>query len=133
MKPNDHVRTPVRLSPMFAGFHDPCPLGATEVVEPREGVDIYINPPYSDQEPWVERAIEWHREGHYVVLLIPMETSTLKAKRLIEYGCRRIYFEHRVWDNVRGVELVILTGGGQPKRSEARPAATPTEAGGEKA
>ena len=54
-------------------------------------------------------------------MLIPIETSTLKAKKLIEYGVRRIYFERRVWDNVRGVELVILVGGGRPKRSEARP------------
>ena len=122
MKDNDHVVTPAWLAPFFAGFHDPCPLGATEVISPTPNSKIYINPPYSNQAPWIERAIKWHQEGHYVVMLIPIETSTLKAKKLIEYGVRRIYFERRVWDNVRGVELVILVGGGRPKRSEARPA-----------
>lgn len=95
---------------MFEGFHDPCPFGAVEVVEPKAGDRIYINPPYSEQPSWIERAIIWHSQGHYVVMLIPMETSTLKAKRLIEYGVRRIYFEKRCYNKVRGVELIILTG-----------------------
>lgn len=92
------------------GFHDPCPLGATEVIEPPTGAPVYCNPPFSEQPAWVERCIKWHEAGHYVALLVPMETSTPKAKRLIQYGVRRIYFERRVWENVRGVELIILTG-----------------------
>jgi len=110
MKVRDHVQTPDWLMTLFEGYHDPCPLFAEKVIEPKPGDKIYINPPYSDQPEWIERAIRWHKTGHYVVLLIPVETSTLKAKRLLQYGVRRLYFEKRPFSKVRGVELVILTG-----------------------
>jgi hypothetical protein len=38
-------------------------------------------------------------------------TAPKRAKKLIQYGCQRLYFEKRIYENVRGVELVILTGG----------------------
>lgn len=115
MKDKDHVATPPWLMGLFVGFHDPCPLGATQIIEPPPFVPIYVNPPFSEGEVWIERAIKWHQEGHYVALLIPMESSTLKVKRILQYGVNRIYFEKRVWGNVRGVELLILTGAKKSK------------------
>jgi hypothetical protein len=110
----DNVPTPPWLMAIFEGWYDPCPLN-TELREidggePPKGSKIYVNPPYSNQPEWIERAIKWHQEGHVVVMLIPIETSTLKAKRLIQYGVRRLYFDKRPYEKVRGVELVILTG-----------------------
>jgi hypothetical protein len=43
-------------------------------------------------------------------MLVPIETSTKFAKRLIQYGVERLYFDHRPFPNCRGVELLILRG-----------------------
>ncbi len=48
--------------------------------------------------------------------------STQYAKRLIQYGVRRLYFERRPYEGCRGIEILILTG------EEADPAQTKLEA-----
>lgn len=107
----DSVPTPEWLLRLFAGFHDPFPLGCSEIVAPPDGASIFANPGYSRKLEAARLCIEWHRKGHYVAMLVPIETSTQFAKELIQYGVERIYFERRPFPNCRGVELLILTGG----------------------
>jgi len=107
----DSVPTPKWFLSIFEDFHDPYPLGCTSIVEPPSaGSKIFCNPGYSRKEEAAKKCIEWHKAGNFVVLLVPIESSTKFAKTLIEYGCERIYFEKRIFPNCRGVELIILTG-----------------------
>lgn len=103
--------TPKWFLRIFEGFHDPFPLGSPEPVEPQAGAPIFVNPGYSRKEQAAEMCIRWHEAGHYVVMLVPIESSTQFAKRLIQYGVERLFFERRIFPNCRGVELLVLTGG----------------------
>ena len=106
----DSIPTPDWLKPLFAGWHDPYPLGGTGPIEPRGITNVWVNPGFSRKAEAIENAIRWHRDGHVVVCYLPMESSTRYAKRLIQYGCRRLYFERRPYEGCRGIEIVILTG-----------------------
>jgi hypothetical protein len=107
----DSVPTPTWFLSLFEGWHDPYPLGCEAIVEPpSEPTRIFCNPGYSRKEEAAIRCIEWHKAGHQVVLLVPIETSTRFAKTLLQYGCERMYFERRIFPNCRGVELLVLTG-----------------------
>ena len=107
----DHVPTPQWFMVLYKDWFDPYHLGTEQFCFPLPEDDkIFMNPGYSRVDEAVDQAIEWHKNGHIVHMLIPMESSTKRAKKLIEYGCQRLYFEKRIYENVRGVELVILTG-----------------------
>ena len=108
----DSVPTPDWLLRLFDGFHDPFPLRSEQIIEPPKGAKVFVNPGYPRKLEAAEKCIEWHRAGHYVVMLVPIETSTKFAKLLIQYGVERLYFEHRPFPNCRGVELLILRGAG---------------------
>lgn len=109
----DSVPTPEWFLSIFEAFHDPYPLGCDVIVEPPdEPTQIFCNPGYSRKEEAAQRCIEWHKAGHFVVLLVPIESSTRFAKTLIQYGCERMFFERRIFPNCRGVELLVLTGSG---------------------
>lgn len=107
----DSVPTPNWFLEIFAGFHDPFPLGCTEPVPPPMGARVFANPGYSRKEEAAELCIEWHKRGHFVAMLVPIETSTQFAKMLISYGVERMFFDRRIFPNCRGVELLVLTGG----------------------
>lgn len=112
----DSVPTPEWFLSIFRDWHDPHPLGCTGVIEPPPICDwqgptrIFCNPGYSRKEEAARRCIEWHKAGHQVVMLVPIESSTQFAKTLIQYGCERMFFERRIFPNCRGVELLVLTG-----------------------
>jgi hypothetical protein len=112
----DRKPTPPELMQVFVDWFDPCPLEArepilsAEILQPPTGAPIFLNPPYSEKSKWIDQAIEWHKQGHKVALLIPIETSTQYAKKILQYGCLRLYFDKRIFPTVRGVELLILTG-----------------------
>jgi hypothetical protein len=71
---------------------------------------VFANPGYSRKEEAAEFCMELHRKGHFVVMLVPIESSTKFAKKLISYGVERMYFDRRIFPNCRGVELLVLTG-----------------------
>ena len=106
----DSIPTPTWLEPLITGWWDPYPLNETGPLEPPPGRNVWVNPGFSRKAEAIENAIRWHREGHAVVCYLPIETSTLYAKRLIQYGVRRLYFERRPYEGCRGIEIVILTG-----------------------
>jgi hypothetical protein len=107
----DHVPTPNWLMVLYRDWFDPYYLGSHGVLPvPASPCKVFMNPGFSRADSAVDWAIELHKMGYTVHMLIPIETSTRRAKKLIQYGCQRLYFEKRIYENVRGVELVILTG-----------------------
>jgi len=114
----DSVPTPDWFLRIFEDFHDPFPLDCERVIEPPPGYKIFANPGYSRKEEAAERCIEWHKQGHFVVMLVPIETSTQFAKKLFQYGVERMYFDRRIFPNCRGVELLVLRGTAQREESE---------------
>ena len=90
---NDEHLTPSWLKDgLFAGWFDPCPLWDSS--EPKfDGLKIdwaadriFVNPPYSNPRPWVEKAIEAARAGKTVAMLLKHDTSTRWYSRLHEAG-----------------------------------------------
>ena len=69
-------------------YFDPCPLNSAF-----DGLEIewkeynFVNPPYSKIKQFVDKAIEEHKKGKQILLLIPARTDTKYFKRLVEYGC----------------------------------------------
>ncbi len=106
----DSIPTPEWLAPLIDGWFDPYPLDGNGPIEPPAGAKVWVNPGFSRKEQAIENAIRWHREGHAVVCYLPIESSTQYARRLIQYGVRRLYFERRPYEGCRGIEIVILTG-----------------------
>ena len=106
----DSIPTPDWLRACFPTFEDPYPLNGEGPTEPSPKACVWVNPGFSRKEEAIENAIRWHQEGHVVICYLPIETSTRYAKRLLQYGVRRLYFERRPYEGCRGIELIILTG-----------------------
>ena len=104
----DSIPTPTWLEPLITGC-GPYPLNETGPLEPPPGRNVWVNPGFSRKAEAIENAIRWHREGHAVVCYLPIETSTLYAKRLIrsEFGGFTL---SGVRTRLPGIEIVILTG-----------------------
>lgn len=86
----DDWKTPKKIYDEFTrrlGFHDPCPPNPKE-----DGLTAewkfknFVNPPYSQIKKWVDKAIEEHKKGKIVILLLPSRTDTQWFKKLYEYG-----------------------------------------------
>ena len=96
MTRGDSIPTPEWLEIFRASCFDPYPLDGSGPIEPpADFCSIWINPGFSRKEEAIENAIRWHQAGHRVMCYLPMETSTRYAKRLLQYGVRRLYFERR--------------------------------------
>lgn len=99
---SDDWGTPQWLMSMFDDWFDPCPLGAWH----HNGLNlewgvysdrIYVNPPYSNPMPWVEKAIFENTEhGCTVVLLLKHDSSTRWYAKLKEAGARFLMIEGRL-------------------------------------
>jgi len=81
---HDNVATPsqlyAELNKEFNFDHDPCPLNPSGLRD-RDGLGAwgkrnFVNPPYSNKEPWLKRAVEEQRKGNLTVMLLPVDTST---------------------------------------------------------
>lgn len=106
----DSIPTPEWLRPLIEGWFDPYPLDGQGPIEPPHGARVWVNPGFSRKAEAIENAIRWHEAGHAVVCYLPIETSTQYAKRLLQYGVRRLYFERRPYADCRGIEILILVG-----------------------
>ena len=98
---SDDWGTPTWVLEMFKGYFDSCPL-TSDGIRSTDGLAIdwapktFVNPPYSDPGPWVDKAIRERDKGRFVVLLVRLDTSTEWWLRLVEAGARFIYFYHRL-------------------------------------
>ena len=106
----DSIPAPEWLRSIFPTFFDPYPLNGVGPNEPPPRSCVWVNPGFSRKAEAIENAIRWHQEGCTVVCYLPIETSTQYAKRLLQYGVRRLYFERRPYEGCRGIEIIILTG-----------------------
>jgi hypothetical protein len=94
----DSYATPKWLFDVFKGWFDPCPLNPNPQYD---GLLIdwqdrtYVNPPYSEPEKWVEKAIQEKYKGKLVVMLLRADSSTHYFQRCQEEG-EVIYFGRRI-------------------------------------
>ena len=96
---NDNYKTPEWLMFLFKDFYDPCPLNPNPEID---GLKIewkgktYVNPPYSNPLPWVEKAIEENKKGKYIILLLKLDCSTKWFRLLIEAGAHILFVNERI-------------------------------------
>lgn len=96
---SDNYRTPEWLMSLFIGWFDPCPLN------PKPNIDglkvewrrrTYVNPPYSNPFPWIQKAILENRKGKTIVLLLKLDCSTKWFRDLIEADAHILFINERV-------------------------------------
>ena len=95
------------LTPSYAEYakhsviwFDPCPLDDNWT---RDGLECawcdrtFVNPPYSNPLPWVEKAIHWHQATDAtIVMLLKHDTSTKWYAKLHEAGAKILMVQGRL-------------------------------------
>lgn len=95
----DNYGTPDWLMEVFGDWYDPCPLDENPL---NDGLRMnwkpktYVNPPYSNPLPWVEKAIEESKKGNLIVMLLKSDTSTKVYARLLESKAKILFFSGRI-------------------------------------
>lgn len=98
-KATDQFPTDAWLLAVFDGWFDPCPLNAAPEVD---GLSIewpdrtYVNPPYSNPTPWVEKAIQEYRGGKRIVMLLKDDHTTQWRKALRQAGAHFLDINERM-------------------------------------
>lgn len=116
----DSHSTPEWVMDIFGSedWYDPCPLDDNPF---NDGLRMnwkkktYVNPPYSNVMPWVEKAIEERDKGNLIVMLLNVDTSTKWFAKLIIAGAHFLWFAERLkfsglGANPRPSMLVVLNG-----------------------
>lgn len=85
-KTSDDWMTPEALMAFFSDWDDPCPLRGTDGLVRDWGPRSFVNPPYSNPGPWVDKAIAEVARGKRVVLLIRHDSSTRAWQKLHQAG-----------------------------------------------
>lgn len=85
----------------FEGWFDPCPISKGELREfDGLGSDwkdkTFVNPPYSDIDRWVDKAIEENMKGRLIVMLLNVDTSTNWYMKLYLYGAKFLMIHGRL-------------------------------------
>ena len=98
---SDDWGTPDWIMSLFRHFHDPCPIagkgGLTSSWGGQFENKVFVNPPYSNPRPWVEKAIKTHREtSTTIVMLLRHDSSTQWFRMLKEAGARFLMIEGRL-------------------------------------
>lgn len=97
-KESDHWSTPKAIYSYFMdrGYKDPCPLHCEEnnLLKDFGNVDLYINPPYSDINSWVDYSISHVHKyfGTKIYLLVPSRTDTKWFQRLLQSDNLKVTF-----------------------------------------
>ena len=99
---SDDWQTPKRMYNIYIdnGYFDPCPYESTF-----NGLEIewkdknFVNPPYSKIKFFVDKAIEEHKKGKEIILLIPARTDTKYFRKLVDYGVNILFITGRLHFN----------------------------------
>ena len=96
----DNYPTDKWLYELFDDWYDPCYL-SDGVLRSQDGLSdwkdkTFVNPPYSNVLPWVEKAIKERQKGKRVVMLLKMDTSTKWFSRLQESGAKFMWINGRL-------------------------------------
>lgn len=86
----DSWKTPSWLLKLFVGWYDPCPINGTKGLEKDWKDKTFVNPPYSNPLPWVEKALAENAKGKTIALLLKLDTSTRWFLKLQE--CPKSHF-----------------------------------------
>lgn len=85
---------------LFDGWFDPCPLGGAVYMDGLNLQDwsdqTYVNPPYSNPLPWVEKAILESKKGYTIAMLLKHDSSTEWWRRLHEAGAQFLMVNGRL-------------------------------------
>lgn len=99
-KESDNYATPSWIINLFKDWFDPCPLDPNWE---KDGLQTfwkdktYINPPYSNPLPWVERAIMMNKDyGFQIALLLKLDCSTKWYRLLVEADAHFLFINERV-------------------------------------
>ena len=96
---NDNYATDEWIMKLFAGWHDPCPMASipkTDGLLIDWGDKTFVNPPYSNPLPWVEKAIKESQKGNMIVMLLKVDTSTKWFMKLQEAGAKFLFINGRL-------------------------------------
>lgn len=99
----DSYKTDTWILKMFEGWFDPCPFNPDWDEMMDDGLEIpwdaktYVNPPYSNPKPWVEKAIfENNFFGNTIVMLLKHDSSTQWYKLIHESGAKILLVNGRL-------------------------------------
>ena len=99
---SDRWRSPSWILKMFETYHDPCPIDyqidafSYDWCEHHD--QVYVNPPYSNPKPWVEKAIKEISiyPDATIVMLLKHDSSTQWFRMLHEAGASFLMFQGRL-------------------------------------
>jgi hypothetical protein len=109
----DSMGTPAWILDMFPGYFDPCPYNEEWSETDYDGLNdewckvspvIFVNPPYSNVTPWVNKALE-HRfymnmmhpmRSQKIIMLLKHDSSTKWYSSLHEAGARFLMIQGRL-------------------------------------
>lgn len=84
------------------GYFDPCPANHTfdglSIDWPK---NVFCNPPYSEIDKWVDKAILEHQKQYDsdILLLVPARTDTKWFCKLLSHACHVKFIEGRLHFN----------------------------------
>jgi len=86
--------------------HDPCPLNPNGLRSTDGlgdwGRSNFVNPPYSNKEPWIKKACLEREKGNLTVMLLPVDTSTAWFHDYILPNCEIRWLRGRLTFHARG-------------------------------
>jgi len=94
---SDNYKTDKWILDIFNEWFDPCPLNDNPTTD---GLSIdwkdktFVNPPYSNPLPWVEKAIR--ERGKRIVMLLNVDTSTKWFSKLNEANAHFLFINGRL-------------------------------------
>ena len=98
MENTDSYLTEPWILNIFEDWFDPCPYNDNPKLD---GLKVdwkdktFVNPPYSNPLPWVEKAIEENKRGKRIVMLLKVDSSTKWFARLHEAGVQILWINGR--------------------------------------
>lgn len=114
---NDHVETPEDLyNSLNDEFHfdfDPCPFKADfDGLQIDWGKSNYVNPPYSNIQSFMKKAVEEMKKGNLTVFLIPLRMGSRYWERLVIPYASEVrpiagYIKFKGYEKIRGLNIPI--------------------------
>ena len=104
---SDHWATPKDIYDKFMqlGYYDPCPLNSetNNLNTLYEHDKMYINPPYSDIDSWIDFGLKhFNHKTNVVVYLVPARTDTKWFHKALEKNAKVFFIKGRLHFNGGG-------------------------------
>ena len=66
----------------------------------------WLNPPFKNTQPWIEKCIEQRDKGARICMITPIKTSE-RDSGIYKYANRVIQLQGRIWPEVRDCQLSV--------------------------